>query len=452
MRASISGGQPRELLENVRLADWSPDGTELAIARWVDGQSRIEYPVGKVLWESQLAPFSLKISPDAQRVAVSHYGAGSRIGITVIDRNGKIEALGLVSGQTTLVEGSALRWTSDGREIWFRSFDTDQMGTIYSLRSNKERHVVARFPGTVRLLDVDRQGRMLLATENRRLGILGQAPGEIMERDLSCLNTSSLRGISADGRTILANALGEASGPKGSIYLRKTDGTPPVRLGDGVAFGFSPDGRWVSGYSSRETSDRRFLLMPAGAGEEVEVRIPELKDQRGLVVGWLPGNQHYLVWGVMPGGKPWQLFSWNAATRQLRPLTRDGLRDTISLVSPDGSKFLAAGKDSRWAVYPMDGGEPKPAEGIHEHDSPIGWRSDGRTLFVATHRDENKSIPVSIVDVETGMRSEWKVIQPRIPVDEALNVQITPDGKAYAYNYSYVRSELYLVNGFKPGY
>jgi hypothetical protein len=52
---------------------------------------------------------------------------------------------------------------------------------------------------------------------------------------------------------------------------------------------------------------------------------------------------------------------------------------------------------------------------------------------------------VSLVDTETGKRVEWKTIRPSIPVDSVHGLKVTPDGRAYAYNYTYGRSDLYLA-------
>ncbi len=43
-RVPLEGGAPREILENVVDADWSPDGKDLAVARVVEGRYRLEYP------------------------------------------------------------------------------------------------------------------------------------------------------------------------------------------------------------------------------------------------------------------------------------------------------------------------------------------------------------------------------------------------------------------------
>jgi eukaryotic-like serine/threonine-protein kinase len=75
-RGTLAGGQPRPLLENVRFADWSPDGSEMAIVRRVGEKLRLEYPIGKVLFESQWILGDVRVSPDGQRVAFATFGSG----------------------------------------------------------------------------------------------------------------------------------------------------------------------------------------------------------------------------------------------------------------------------------------------------------------------------------------------------------------------------------------
>ena len=48
----INGGDPREILEGVQFADWSPDGKQLAIVRDMGGKNRLEFPIGKVIHET----------------------------------------------------------------------------------------------------------------------------------------------------------------------------------------------------------------------------------------------------------------------------------------------------------------------------------------------------------------------------------------------------------------
>jgi Tol biopolymer transport system component len=449
-RSPISGGQMRDLLEGVLLADWSPDGSAMAVVRQIGGRYRLEYPVGTMLVEHSLdwPFFSIRISPDGERVAFSEWrGGGSRVSILTIDRSRKWQSLGVVSGQTS-TSGTQLGWTRDGREIWYRSFDASDLGTVYSIDMKGKRRTIARVPGHVALFDLSREGKALLSTNSGRIGILGLAPGETTERDLSCLDAGYLKGISDDGRIILAGVGGEGGGPKGSVYLRHTDGSSAIRLGDGVAFSLSPDGKWVAGYSSTETSNRKYMLTPTGAGEEVEVVVPQLRDKFGLVMGWLPGERNYLIMGVSPGGKI-QYFVWDAAHGSVRAVSPEAMPDNIPLISPDHSEYLSQGPDRQWYVYPLQGGEPRRVLGLTEHDTPINWRADGRSLYVSTHRDQNKTLPVALLDVKTGQRSPWKEIRPMLPVDEIYNLRITPDGSAYAFNYAQTSSDLFVVDGLR---
>jgi serine/threonine protein kinase len=68
-RMTLSGGAPREIQESVRQADWSPDGSELAIIREVGGKDRLEYPIGHVLREVSGSLSDLRFSPNGDRIA-----------------------------------------------------------------------------------------------------------------------------------------------------------------------------------------------------------------------------------------------------------------------------------------------------------------------------------------------------------------------------------------------
>jgi predicted Ser/Thr protein kinase len=116
-RAPLSGGAPRPVLENVEWADWSPDGSSLAVVRNVGGRDRLEYPIGKVLYETSGGWISFpRVSPKGDAVAfLDHPNQGDDGGaVAMVDLSGKKTALTRESYGT---EG--LAWSSDGQEIWF---------------------------------------------------------------------------------------------------------------------------------------------------------------------------------------------------------------------------------------------------------------------------------------------------------------------------------------------
>jgi len=79
---------------------------------------------------------------------------------------------------------------------------------------------------------------------------------------------------------------------------------------------------------------------------------------------------------------------------------------------------LRVGPDERWWSYPVDGGEPRAINGLTEHDTPIAWRADNRSIFVVMHHDENKMLRVSVLDIASGQKTLWKELRPSRPVDE----------------------------------
>jgi hypothetical protein len=447
--SSLTGSQMRPLLDGVLAADWSPDGASLAVLRRVNGAVRLEYPIGTVLVDKIAWPFEmLRISPDGNRVAYPTYGEGSSVQIMVVDRSRKLQSLGPVSGQITTAEDSWLAWAPGGNEIWFHSFDTDEPGVVYAIDMQRQRRRVLALPSRVRFYDVAADGRALLSTGVLQIGILGAGPGATAERDLSCLDSGLVSAISQDGKMIVASVVGESGGPKGSVYWRMMDGSPAVRLGDGFAFAISPDSQWVAGYVPSDKGAKHFMVMPTGPGETFEPHIPQLQGGSGVVLGWLAGQQHFLVTGQLPG-KKWQCFDWDAAHQSVRPVCPEGIPDANLLVSPDLKLVLSRGPQGGWFAYPADGGAPQAVHGIGDNEYPVGWREDNRSLFLARQSGDHKSIAVTILDIATGKATPWKEIRPAQPVLEIHHLNIAPNG-AYAYNVIVGSSDLYIATGLLP--
>jgi Tol biopolymer transport system component len=86
----LSGGAPREMLEDVFYADWSPDAKNLAVVRAVDGRFRLEYPIGKVLYEAPGWITYPRLSPKGDRIAfLDHPTLGEDDGsVSVVDLSG----------------------------------------------------------------------------------------------------------------------------------------------------------------------------------------------------------------------------------------------------------------------------------------------------------------------------------------------------------------------------
>jgi hypothetical protein len=68
-RAPLAGGAPREVLEDIQWADWSPDGNNLAVVRDVGGRNRLEYPIGRVIYDTGGWISHPRVSPKGDWIA-----------------------------------------------------------------------------------------------------------------------------------------------------------------------------------------------------------------------------------------------------------------------------------------------------------------------------------------------------------------------------------------------
>jgi len=438
-RMPLVGGAPREVMENVEWADWSPDGNTLAIVRQEQGRHRLEFPPGKVLYEADGWIGHLRISPQANAIAfIDHPQLG--------DDGGAIAVVDLAGKKTTLSTGwdsiQGVAWAPEGDEIWFSATRTGGDRSLYGVTPKGAVRLLARVPGELTLLDVRRDGDVLLTRGNDRAGLIGLAPGDTRERDLSWLDWSTPGDLSADGRTVLFAESGEGGGPKYAVYLRKTDGSPAIRLGEGVGLSLSPDGKWA--LARPNTFPSPLVLLPTGVGE---MKILDRDSINHLWARWLPDGKR-LVFSGNEAGHGFRLYVESPDGSAPRPISPEGVSGAVVL-SPKGDFAASLGPDSKVYLYPVDTGEPVPVPGVNPAEAPTGWAADGRSLYVFRFGE----IPAKVfqLDLSSGKRKLWKELVPAdaAGIDTIRGINIAPDAKAYAYGYIRTLSDLYLVEGLK---
>jgi Tol biopolymer transport system component/predicted Ser/Thr protein kinase len=439
-RVPMSGGAPREVLENVQWADWSPDGTNFAVIREYGGLSRLEYPIGKVLYQTGGWLSHPRISPKGDVVGfiehpVRRDDAGS---IAVVDLSGKKKTL-----STGWETAWGLGWSPSGNEIWFSSTRIGYGRYLSAVNLSGKERLLAREPGTLTMQDVARDGRVLITRDVPRVGMVGRTAGADKERDLSWLDWSAPKDLSTDGKELLFTESGEAGGENYSTYLRNTDGSPAVRLGDGLSFTLSPDEKWV--LSGIPTPPVQFTLLPTGAGESKQLT----HDQINRVwARWFPDGKRVLFGGDEPG-KGVRLYIQDLDTGAVKAITSEGVSGSLIAPSPDGKQIAFVPADQKPALLNVDSGEVRPIPGIEAGEAPIAWTSDGRSLFVY-HLGE---VPATVnkLDLATGRKQLWKkLVPPDVSgVTDISSILITPDGRNYVYEYGRTLSDLYLVNDLK---
>ena len=430
-RVALNGGEPREMLDDVIAADWRPGGDELAVVR----RDRLEFPLGNTI-HGRHQFRSVRIAPDGQRLALVD-GAS----IVVIDRSGVKSTLSSGWGDRI-----TLAWSPSGDEVWFTANRRRNDVSSWTLRavslSGKER-VLSSSAGTgLSILDVFRDGRALIATDVARMGCLCVPPGEVQPKELAWLDGSAPEALSRDGGSVLFSELLRGAGTRGSIYLRKTDGTDAIRLGDGFGEDLSPDGKWV--LTTPVGTRQHWILMPTGSGSAITLS-PGPLVARGEA-NFLPNGRQIAFAGREKdrGGRIYVQEIDGGAIRAISPENVG----THGLATPD-SRYVIGTTAEHVVNFAVDGSAPIPLASLDPEDEPLQWSPDGTFLFV--RRAGAWPATVDRVNTATGHREWWKTIEPADPagIDAVIRILVTPDGTSYCHDYVRILSELFVVEGLQ---
>jgi serine/threonine protein kinase/Tol biopolymer transport system component len=440
-RVPLAGGAPREVLEDVFYADWSPDAKNLAVVRAVDGRFRLEYPIGKVLYEAAGWITYPRLSPKGDRIAFLDHP-------TLGENDGSVSVVDLSGHKTTLSRGwknlKGLAWSPMGDEVWFSADRMTRSQFVYAVTLSGKERLVLQAPGWMRLQEISHDGRVLLLQASPRSRIMCQPPGASTERDLSWFDWSTAADLSTDGKKLLFYEWGEGVGGNPTVYLRDTSGGDAIRLGAGRALALSPEGKWALALQAGPPPT--LVLLPTGPGEEKRLAASGLKEYYSAA--WFPRGKRILFVAAGSDAQP-HSYIQDVDGGIARAIGNDTMQAV--LISPD-EKWLA-GIDSvnGYVLRPVDGGEARPIRGALPGDDLIQWSADGRFIFVRAPGDS----PLEFVRVNlaTGRREPWKRIEAADPVGligiQAAAVHMTPDGKSYAYSYWKTLTELYLVDNLK---
>src|SRR5580698_5786819 len=445
-RAPLVGGAPREVLENVQWADWSANGTDLAVVRDSGGMNRLEYPVGKPLYSTGGWIGHPRFSPTGDHIAfLDHPNQGDDAGsVLVVDLAGNKKVL---SGEWFGVQG--LAWSADGSEVWFTASKSGQDRGLYGVTLDGKERLVLRLPGALMLFDVWKDGRVLLMRASWRRELVSVTGDETKERDLSWLDYSYPAELSADGKTLLfdeeggGGSLAYSKGFTYAVYVRKTDGSPAVLLGEGGAVALSPDGKWA--LEAMPGAPSQLKLLPTGAGQPKDLTNDNINHNWAH---WFPDGKHIVSSGNEPG-KGTRLYVYDLSTGKSSAITPEGVGATSFAISPDAHDVAAIGPDQKGYLYSLTGGDARLIPGFNPGEEPITWSSDGRSLYV--YQPGELPARVFRLDVQTGQRTLWRQLMPSDPagVENIGPILMTPDAKTCVFGYHRMLADLYLAEGLK---
>ena len=423
-RVPITGGVPREILEDVWGASWTPDGQSLAVVHRVGGRRRLEFPIGTVLVDTNLDDL-VRVSPDGNLVANWVLPE-----VSVVSRQGPNRTI------PGFKANALWAWSPDGKEIWGFNNTGDQTDVIAATPDGRIRKVVS-WPGGHSLLDIAPDGRLLMMRWTTAWLMFARVPGQPDDRDLTAYDRCDPAALSDDGRTLLFTALGAVGGSGGAVYIRGTDGSPAKRLGDGQALALSPDGKSV--LARVEGSPNRLLLIPTGPGQPRQMGNAALDGY--YAAGFYPDGAKIWFNGSEPGHKG-RCFVQPLDGGEARPLTPEGLPGRG--IRPGGAQMLVHDRVSGdFLLFDLtDGGThaiPGPREGgragpmEHRWERPLRARAGSTRRRVQDRRRHGE---------ENGVDSTGTTISD-------VKALASGDGRTWVYGYQRWLSDLVVVEGLR---
>jgi DNA-binding winged helix-turn-helix (wHTH) protein len=442
----LSPSSPHKVLEDVQDADWSLDGSQLLVAHWIGARCRLEYPIGKVLYEENGVWISNpRMSPDGSEIAFLRHPRWS-------DDAGFVTVVDLAGHKTDLSpefpsEGG-LAWDPSGKTVWFTANEIGDRGgrAIFQVSLDGKLRLVRRESSSITLHDIAADGRILMVRESVKAGVSGRIHLEQKERDFGWLDNSVPTDITSDGSAVLLSVQGEAAGQRYLTYIHSTlSGSSPTLLGEGMGTAISPDGKKVVAvdpWIPRSSSIPQLILLPTGAGQPEPLTHDTISH---LWAAWFPDSRRLLFIGNEPG-HPWRAWIQNLDGSSPTPVTPEGTpgrwisRDSKLLAGPDADQNI-------W-IYPLDRGQPRIVSKLALGEEIMCWSADSRALLVFKY-----SVPSEVdrIEIATGRR---RVLAQLAPSDTAGvtvvgPVLMTPDARSYVYSYSRILSDLYVAAGLR---
>lgn len=271
------------------------------------------------------------------------------------------------------------------------------------------------------------------------------------QQDLSWLDYTYPSDLSTDGKTLLFDEEGgggsldysKSGGLSYAVYIRKTDGSPAVLLGEGGSVALSPDGKSV--VAQTQDTPSQLKLLTTGAGEGTVLTKDNVNHSWAR---WFPDGKRLLFSGNEPS-KGVRLYVFDIASGKSQPITAEGVNGTAFVISPDSQIVAGIGPDQKGYLYPTGGGEPRAIPGFNSGEQPITFSSDNHFLYL--YQPGELPARVDKLDLQTGKRTLWKQLMPSDPagVETIGPILITPDAKTCIFGYHRMLADLYLVEGLK---
>jgi eukaryotic-like serine/threonine-protein kinase len=437
-RMPLEGGAPRPILDDVYEADITRDGKEFAVVRSEKGKQRLEFPIGKVLYETSGWMNDVRISPDGTLVAFVEHPLvpDDRGAVALVDRQGAFRRL-----TTYYATGRSLCWTPDGKEVWYTASLEGEDPGMYAVTPAAKTRTVLRSPTELVIEDISPAGRVLLESVRFQIEMGVKRSGDSRARDLE--TSVDMGTISPDGQWIVFNRY---QGSDYKAYVKKADGVTAVKLGDGYGAGINWDASLVA--AAQNSQPHKIYLYPTGAGEQKVIDLGDLSAAFGTWENDLTFSRDGR-WAVFSAFDPKQQirdYLLDMRDGKLRPVTPVGTR--AGKLSPDASRVVTLDiAADKYVLADAASGKVSDIPGLEKDDEVLGWNLDGSMVNVW-----NQDLParLSQLDVATGRRQFVQTVEPMAMLGSMYARMVTSaDGKTVAYRHRRGLYAIYIADGLR---
>lgn len=441
-RVPMNGGAPKTFERNVMSADWAPDG-QLAVARMIDGTTRLEFPPGSVLHQTAGWISGVRVSPTGDFVAflehpLRHDNRGTlKIVSTPAVRSEAPPIARAVTLEWMSIGGVAWHPTQD--EVWFTASRDGAPKSLWAVNVSGAVRPITQIAGTLTLRDIAPDGSALATRDTEQLEMAAIDAPTDRQRDLSWLDWSRVADLSADGQVVLFDETGTGGGPDSRVYVRRLQDDSTVRLGEGLGLALTADGTVALTVNVKDRTRVRRVPLDGRPSEDL--------PPTGLAYQWarfFPDGRRLLVQAT-EGDGPVRLYVHDTEQRRSVVLTPPGVvRNTA--ISPDGTRVAVLGADGALRLYPADGQGSATSVTTQERLAPVLWAAGDRLLV--QHIGAYTQIPTQLswLDLTTGRTEPWRTLQPRDPagVNAITKVMVSANQRTVIFNYRRVLSELFV--------
>ena len=434
-QAEIGGGPHRELVDGVHDAVWMPDSRTIAATRCVDGQVRVELPLGNPVHvlSTNHATTRLSVHPSGDRIAFIDSSFGS-LDYCIANRRGEVRRI----SQGWRVSGG-IHWLTE--DVLAVSGARRGACAIWALDLDGNEESI--FPSATAwdIQDATASGRLLASCVDSRLCV-GFRTQSVKEDHMASVANCRVVGLTPGAsHVVLMDLLADQEEHNSPVLLAALPDGQPVQIGAGSYPQVSQDGKRVI-FIERFGSEHLIVVTPIPLGLP---RIQRFEGSERLhSAEFIGSTDRYLV---HVRGKSGRLEShvFDPASGQVISVP-GGIH--VTLVSPDGSQGIVCG-ESRLKLVNIETGEVRDAGHIAPSWTALRWTPSGKEVFLFVQGATRASGEVMRVNVHTGEQNHCFTLGPADTVGVHLLgwLDVTPDGRCYAYTYQQDLSDLYMIDG-----